>query len=147
MLSPAMPLIGLVPLFSAWIGAAFGVAAEPQSVSRMVVRDEIVIHVPIGQRPRPRISWVERKGPKCLPAAAIAGAAISGPSSVDFLLRDRRRFRAELDHDCGGLDFYGGFYVEPEDGAVCARRELIRSQAGSSCRIERFRRLVPKVKR
>ena len=146
MLSPTMPFIGLVPLLSAWMGAAFGAAAEPQAaVTRMVVRDEVVIHVPIGQRPR--LEWVERKGPKCLPASTIAGAAISGPSSVDFLLRDRRRVRAELDHDCVGLDFYGGFYVEPEAGAVCARREAIRSQAGSTCRIERFRRLVPRVKR
>ena len=27
MLSPTMPFIGLVPLLSAWIGAAFGAAA------------------------------------------------------------------------------------------------------------------------
>ena len=106
----------------------------------------LVIHIPIGRRP-PLVEWVERKGPKCLPASMIAGAAMPGPTSIDFVLRDRRRFRAELDGDCAGLDFYGGFYVEPEDGAVCAKREEIRSQAGSTCRIERFRSLVPTLKR
>lgn len=147
MLLPIMPLSGLVPLLSAWIAASFGAAAEPQPVvRRMVVRDELVIHVPIARRPLPRIEWIERKGPKCLDASTIRGAAMSGPSSIDFVLRGRRRVRAELDKDCAGLDFYGGFYVEPEDDAVCARRDEIRLRAGSSCRIERFRRLVPRVK-
>ena len=147
MLAPIMPLIGLVPLLSVWIGAAVG-AGDPQAgVRRMMVRDELIIHVPIRQRPPPLIEWIERKGPKCVPASRIAGAAMSGPSSIDFILRDRQRVRAKLDSDCAGLDFYGSFYVEPEDGEVCARREEIRSRAGSSCRIERFRRLVPKVKR
>ena len=148
MLFPTMPLAGLVPILSVWIGVAVGAAAEPQPVvKRMIVRDELVIHVPIGQRSPPLLEWVERKGPKCLPASMIAGASMSGPSSIDFVLRNRRRVRAKLDSDCAGLDFYGGFYVEPEDGAVCARREEIRLRSGSSCRIERFRRLVPRVKR
>lgn len=147
MLLPTMSLLGFAPFLSAWI-AAFGVTSEAQPVvSRMVIRDELVIHVPIRQRPRAMIEWVERKGPKCLPASMIAGAALAGPSSIDFMLRNRRRVRAELDSDCAGLDFYGGFYVEPEDGAVCARREEIRTQAGSSCRIDRFRSLVPTLKR
>ena len=148
MLFPTMPLAGLVPILSVWIGVVVGAAAEPQPVvKRMIVRDELVIHVPIRQRPPTLIEWVERKGPKCLPASMIAGAAMSGPSSIDFVLRNRRRVRAELDSDCAGLDFYGGFYVEPKDGAVCARREEIRTQAGSTCRIERFRSLVPTLKR
>ena len=147
MLAPAMPILGLVPILSAWIGVAFGATADPQPVvRRMIVRDELIIHVPIARR-RPPIEWVERKGPKCLPAATIAGASMSGPASIDFVLRNRKRVRAELDSDCAGLDFYGGFYVEPEDEAVCARREELRSRAGSSCRIERFRRLIPRVKR
>lgn len=148
MLLPIMPLAGLVPLLSVWIVAAFGAATEPQPVvKRMMVRDELVIHVPIGQRSPPLIEWIERKGPKCLSASMIAGAAMSGPSSIDFVLRNRHRIRAKLDSDCAGLDFYGGFYVEPEDNQVCARREEIRLQSGSSCRIDRFRRLVPRVKR
>ncbi len=147
MLSPTMSLIGLVPFLSAWI-AAFGAGGPQPAVSRMVIRDELIIHVPIRQRPvPPRLEWTERKGPKCLPVSMLAGAAMSGRSSIDFVLRNRRRVRAELDSDCAGLDFYDGFYVEPEDGALCARRDQIRVRAGSTCRIERFRRLVPTVKR
>ena len=70
---------------------------------------------------------------------------LSGRSSVDFVLRDRRRVRAELDSDCPALDFYGGFYVQPDDDRICARRDVIRSRMGGICRIERFRRLVPKL--
>ena len=140
-------LTALVISLSAWFGAAFDGAPEPRPiVSQMVVRDEIILHVPIAQRRMPAFEWVERKGPKCLPAAMIAGAAMATPSSIDFVLRDRRRVRARLDNDCAGLDFYGGFYVEPQDGAVCAKREEIRSRAGSTCRIERFRRLERKYK-
>jgi hypothetical protein len=111
------------------------------------VRDELILHVPIAPRRLPRIEWVEHKGPKCLAAATIAGAAMASQSSIDFVLRDRRRVRAELDSDCAGLDYYDGFYLEPRDGAVCARREEIRSRAGSTCRIERFRSLEPRYKR
>lgn len=142
------PLVALIVSLSAWVGATAEAPDGPrQIVQRMVVQDEIVIHVPIAQRRRPGIEWVERKGPKCLSAAMIAGAAMASQSSIDFVMRDRRRVRATLDRDCAGLDFYGGFYVEPRDGAVCARREEIRSRAGSTCRIERFRGLEARYKR
>lgn len=124
---------------------AIGPDPEPM-VRRLVVRDEMIIHVPIRRGLLPRIRWVERKGPKCLPAEGIAGAAMAGPSAIDFVLSDRRRVRAELASDCMGLDFYGGFYIEPRADAICAKREEIRSRAGGSCLIERFRRLDPKSK-
>ena len=72
---------------------------------------------------------------------------MAGPSAIDFMLSDRRRVRAELDSDCMGLDFYGGFYVEPVEDSICAKREEIRLRAGGSCRIERFRRLEAKPAR
>ena len=141
-------LTALIVSLSAWLDAtADALPDPPQVVQRMIVRDEIVIHVPIAQRRLPLFDWVEHKGPKCLSAAMIAGAARASQSTIDFLLHDRRRVRAQLDSDCAGLDFYGGFYVEPQDGAVCAKREEIRSRAGSACRIERFRTLEAKYKR
>jgi len=141
-------LTALVVSLSAWLGATFDAGPEQrQIVQRMVIRDEIILHVPIAQRRLPPFEWVERKGPKCLSAAMIAGAAMATPSTIDFVLRDRRRVRAKLDDDCAGLDFYGSFYIEPRDGAVCARREEIRSRAGSACRIERFRGLERRYKR
>lgn len=141
-------LTALIVSLSAWLGATSDAPPDPSRVvQRMIVRDEIIIHVPIAQRRLPRLEWVEHKGPKCLSAAMIAGAAMASQSTIDFVLRDRRRVRAELDSDCAGLDFYGGFYVEPQDGSVCAKREEIRSRAGSTCRIERFRSLESRFKR
>jgi hypothetical protein len=113
----------------------------------MTVRDEIILNVPIAQRRRPGLVWVDRKGPKCVSSKMIAGAAMARPASIDLVMRDRSRVRAEFDSNCAGLDFYGSFYIEPQDGLVCAKREEIRSRAGSTCRIERFRRLEAKYKR
>ncbi len=145
MLPPS--LIALILSMSAWLGMAPDARDPRRVVQQMIVRDEMIIHVPIAQRRLPALEWVERKGPKCLSAAMIAGAAMAGQSSIDFVLRDRSRVRAQFDSDCTGLDFYGGFYVEPQDGAVCAKREEIRSRAGSTCRIERFKSLQAKYKR
>ena len=138
----------LIVSLSAWLGVTFDAQPDPrQVVQRMIVRDEIIIHVPMAPRRMPKFEWLEHKGPKCVPAAMIAGAAMASQSSIDFVLRDRRRVRAELDSDCAGLDYYDGFYLEPQDGSVCAKREEIRSRAGSTCRIERFRSLEPRFKR
>ncbi|HMJ93808.1 MAG TPA: hypothetical protein VK472_06890, partial [Allosphingosinicella sp.] len=87
------------------------------------------------------------KGPECIPARAIMGAALLSENSVDLILRDRRRFRAKLDNNCPELDYYFGFYINPTiDGLVCADRDIIRSRVGGQCGIERFRALqaIPK---
>ncbi len=148
MFSPITPFIGLVASLSAWIGPAVGSAVQPDRVvQRLVVREEVVMYVPIRRRPPRIFEWTERKGPKCVPASRIAGALMAGSSAIDFVLTDRSRMRAEFNSSCRGLDFYGSFYVEPQDGEVCAGREEIRSRVGGSCRIDRFRRLVPKLKR
>jgi hypothetical protein len=126
-------------------------AAQPamigQSVTRLVVQDEIILRIPVQPRPiLPRIEWVEKKGPKCVAAAKIGHALMSGDKGVDFILADRRRVRAELDEDCPALDFYGGFYLQTQDEQVCAGRDAIHSRMGGSCTIERFRSLVAKVR-
>lgn len=146
-----MPLpLSLAALFAtiaAWLGLAVGSADEgPATVRRMIIRDELVIHVPLRGHPARSIEWIEHKGPKCLASGDVAGATMAGGSAIDFVLRDRRRVRAELDSDCAGLDFYGGFYVEPEDEAICAKRDEIRSRLGGRCSIERFRSLEPKLR-
>lgn len=131
--------------------ALLGLTADPprndQVVRRMVVRDEIIFRIPVRPRPSPAIEWKERKGPKCLDADRIAGAMLSGPSTIDFLMRDRQRIRAEMDSECPALDYYGRLYLIPDDDRICAKREFVRSRVGGSCRIERFRKLVPQVKR
>ena len=118
-----------------------------QSVTRLIVQDEIILRVPVQPRPLlPQFEWVEKKGPKCVPVADIQRALLSGPEQVDFVLADRGRIRAQFDEDCPALDFYGGFYLQLQDDRLCARRDAIHSRIGTSCTIERFRQLVPKFR-
>jgi hypothetical protein len=138
-------------IFFTLVPVLFGMAvAQPgsiQSVTRLVVQDDVIFRIPVLPRPvQPQIEWVEHKGPKCIPAAAIRRALLSSPEQVDFLLSDRSRIRAEFDEDCPALDFYGGFYLQPEDWRLCAGRDAVHSRIGGSCTIERFRQLVPKLK-
>lgn len=144
-----MILTGLAGLLGSLLAGSAIPAAPAEGVRVMTVEERLIIRVPVAPRPRPRlkIRWEEEKGPNCLPARDVAGAFLSGPGTIDFLLRSRQLVRARLDNDCQGLDFYGGFYVQPEDKRICARRDTIRSRVGGICRIERFRSLVPKVER
>ena len=116
-------------------------------VRMMTVERQMILRVPVRPYPRMNFRWEEEKGPKCLPVGALAGAMMSGPGSIDIVLRNRQRMRARLDNDCEGLDFDGGFYLQTEDGQFCAKRDSIRSRMGATCRIEKFRMLVPKVER
>lgn len=136
-------ILTLLPMLFGFGGMA-APSDEPR-VRSLVGQDQTIMRIPV--RPPPRqIEWVELNGPKCIAAGAIRGAFVSGSDSVDFVTVRRRRFRAELSQDCPALDFYDGLYLIPEDHRVCAERDSIRSRIGGSCRIERFRQLVPKAK-
>ena len=126
-------------------GEAEGPSAPPVRV--MTVERQMILRVPVRPFPRMKLRWEEERGPKCIPVGAIAGAMLSGPDSIDMVLRNRQRVRAKLDRDCEGLDFYGSLYLQSDDGQFCARRDSIRSRMGGTCRIEKFRMLVPKVER
>ena len=142
-----MTLFAFLGLFPALFGMAAQAPTEQQQVvRRVVIQNQVIFRIPIRRRLSRPIEWVERKGPKCLPASLIAGAVLSGPSSIDFVMRNRQRVRAVMDSDCPALDFYGRFYLQPDDEYICAKREVIRSRVGGSCRIERFRLLVPQLK-
>lgn len=136
-------------IFLSLLPAMFGFATAEQSdeVRTLVAEREVIMRVPVRARPVEPFAWEEKKGPKCLEAGNIRGAALSGRETVDFLLFDRTRFRAELAEDCPALDFYNGFYLTPQDGKICAKRDGVRSRIGRSCQIERFRRLVPRIPR
>jgi hypothetical protein len=126
-------------------------AAQPsgvgQTVTRLIIQDEVILRVPVQPRPlMPEIEWVEKKGPKCLPAAAIQRALLSGSDQVDFILANRARIRAKFDEGCPALDFYGGFYLQPEDEQLCSGRDAVHSRIGGSCMIERFKQLVPRIR-
>ena len=119
-------------------------AAQGGSV---VVRQQIIIQVPAGiRRVAPAgqtlIRWQEGRGPRCVPAGRIVGAARMGQESVDFIFRDNSRIRARLEGRCPALDFYRSFYVNAtEDGQICADRDAIHSRSGGACQIDQFRTL------
>jgi hypothetical protein len=136
--------LNLLPLLLGMVVTQPG--AVEQSVTRLVVQDEVILRVPIQPRPMPpRFQWVERKGPKCIPAGAVRRALLSGPDQVDFILANRARIRAEFDESCPALDFYAGLYLLPDDERLCAGRDAIHSRMGGSCMIERFKQLIPQL--
>ena len=137
--------LGFIPIVIGLLAAQPG--GVQQSVTRLVVQDEVILRVPVQPRlNNPRFEWTEQKGPKCIAAANVRRAILSGPEQVDFVLASRRRVRAEFDGDCPALDFYGGFYLQPQDWRLCAGRDAVHSRIGGSCTIERFKLLVPKLR-
>jgi hypothetical protein len=129
------------------LGAAPPPPAAVSRYSQVIVREQIIVRVPVGMTINTpvQIRWKEGKGPKCIPQKLIAAAAVVAPASVDFVLRDNRRIRARLDSSCPALDYYRGFYVTPNpDGQICADRDTIRSRMGGECGIDKFRSLKPK---
>ena len=133
----------LMPLLATLMFANPGTA----TVSRVLVQEQWILRVPVRPRAVRRVAWEEKKGPRCIPSGEIMGAALFDNENVDFLLKGRRLVRARMDSDCPTLDFYGGFYLQTGDDKVCARRDEIRSRIGGSCRIDRFRSLVPRLER
>jgi hypothetical protein len=135
----------VLPLLLGLFGAQPG--AVGQSVTRLIVQDEVILRVPVQPRPLlPQFEWIEKKGPKCVPVADIQRALLSGSEQVDFVLADRSRIRAQFGEGCPALDFYAGFYLQPQDERLCAGRDAVHSRIGGSCTIERFRTLVPKFR-
>jgi len=99
--------------------------------------------VPAGAGVSPLVRWEEHRGPRCIAARQILGAAHLSQNSVDLVFRDNSRVRARLGGRCPALDFYSGFYVPMSaDGQICADRDSIRSRTGGECQIERFRTLT-----
>lgn len=138
-------ILNFVPILFGIFAAQPGVVG--QTVTRLVIQDEVILRVPVQPHPLlPQIDWQERKGPKCVPTAVIRRALLSSAEQVDFVLAGRGRVRAELEENCPALDFYNGFYLQPEDDRICAGRDSIHSRMGGSCTIERFKQLVPKLR-
>lgn len=139
----SMILLGILGLFPSLLGTLQ--SSDDSVVRRVVIQEQLIIGVPVRPRISRPIEWEEKKGPKCLPTAGIAGAFLSSRKSVDFVMRDRRRVRAKMDGDCPALDYYGRLYLTPDGPMLCAKRDMLHSRVGGSCRIEQFKMLVPKV--
>jgi len=141
-------MYGLWPILLALFAAETG--PVPQTVTRMVVEQTqtVIWRVPVQPRPMmAQIDWIEGPGLKCIPVGNIRRALLSGPEHVDFVFARGGRIRAEFDEDCPALDYYGNFYLQPQDGRLCAGRDAVHSRMGGSCTIGSFRRLVPHLKR
>jgi len=131
---------------------AFGggqAAPRAQGGSVTVRHQQIIIRLP---RLAPRSSsaggasfqWREGRGIRCIPVRSLAGASSMGQNSVDLILRDNSRIRAQLERRCPALDYYRGFYIDTTaDGRICADRDFIRSRAGGQCQIDQFVTLSP----
>jgi hypothetical protein len=127
------------------LGAGDRVSRARVEAAQLTIRERIVIRVPrmpmATAAPKP-IKWKEKKGPKCVAAAGMAGALISARNQVDLVMVGGKRLRVKLDGDCRPLDYYGGFYLRPaSDGMICADRDAIRVRSGASCEIDQFRLL------
>jgi hypothetical protein len=131
----------------------------PQSgsvdLAQVLLRERIIIRIPSAPPPAaapapsavpvPPLRWEEKKGPKCISANQLGGAIVGSTDSIDLVLKGGARLRTQLDGDCAGLGYYGGFYLKPSpDGQVCAGRDSIRTRSGDTCKIKRFRNLVGK---
>lgn len=123
--------------------AQAGVADANLELAQLIIRERLVVRVPAKRLP-PMMKWKEKRGPKCMSAEGLAGAAIVEQDSIDMIARGGQRFRVELASACPGIDFYRGFYLVPSaDRMICAGRDAIHARSGGKCQIRRFRKLVP----
>ena len=125
-------------------------AAPPAEQIRM--EQTVIIRVPSAPKVKPpkssknmQVKYKETSIGKCLAARKIAGAKVSGNSSLDLLTTDGHQVRAYLNKGCEAREFYSGFYIErPKDGLLCVDREILHARSGSQCEIAKFRLLKPR---
>ena len=138
----------LLPLMPLMLGLASSHAGQDlPTAGRLMGERDVIFRVPL--RPRPvgaRIEWAKGDRFKCVNTSAIRGAVLAGTDHIDLLLPHRQRVRASFDGKCPALDFYGEFYLKTEDHRVCAKRDSVHSRMGGSCQIEKFHRLLPKLR-
>jgi hypothetical protein len=142
-----LTLSGLLALLPLLLGLTGSQSDAAPTVGRLIGERDVILRVPVRPpAPAPRLEWDQGDSFKCVKMSAIRGAVLAGPDHIDLLLPQQQRVRASFDGDCPAIDFYGGFYLKTEDHKVCARRDSVHSRMGGSCRIEGFRRLVPKLR-
>ncbi len=96
----------------------------------------------------PPIEWIETKGPEVHPRRrSIRGALLSGPTRSTSCLPTAAAMRAQFDEDCPALDFYGGFYLQPDDDRLCAEPRRDPLADGRKLQDRALQQLVPKLAR
>ena len=143
---PAAAVVLASALGVATLAADPATLPRPLQIAQVTVREQIIIRtMRVRPNPAPKstpVDWKEVRKIRCVQATAISGAAQLGQRSVDLVLRNGNRVRAQLSSSCPALDYYYGFYITPsKDGMICADRDFIRSRVGGHCEIDAFRSL------
>ena len=88
--------------------------------------------------------YEEEKLKGCVAVSNIVGMEPAlAQNRLLLFMRDRRVLSVALERACNARDYYSGFYVERnEDGQLCAKRDLLQSRAGASCKVAQLNRLV-----
>jgi hypothetical protein len=148
----ASALATLLALTTGQPAPSQGDAVQGVEIADLTITQSLIIRIPARKSQRytpagktpPAPAFKEHKGPKCIDAAMIGGAAITTPNSVDFIVKGGKRVRAILEEQCPALDYYSGFYFRaPQDGKLCADRDSIHTRSGGDCQIDKFRALTP----
>ncbi|MBO9714659.1 hypothetical protein [Sphingomonas sp.] len=155
MLNPTIPAAAMLMLLAA-PGAATAPALPAATAVSPDLGQHITIHVPrmtvttttiiatTTTTARSTPAFREKKADNCLKMKKIIGFWVMTNDSIDLLLDDGTRLRAQLGSDCPSLGFYAGFYVKPtQDGKICAKRDVLRSRSGKACAVGGFSKLVP----
>src|SRR6188768_2388446 len=132
-------------------------ARRPQEFGQVRIEQRVVIRISpsspaareqmladLTRQNSSRTSYQEEKLSGCIAISSIAGVQ-PAPAQNRLLLfmRDRRVLSAALERACNARDYYAGFYIErSEDGQLCAKRDLLQSRAGASCKVAQLNRLV-----
>jgi hypothetical protein len=132
-------------------------ARRPQELGQVRIEQRVVIRISpsspaareqmmadLTRRRTSPTSYEEEKLKGCIAISGIVGVE-PAPAQNRLLLfmRDRRILSAALERACDARDYYAGFYIErSEDGQLCARRDLLQSRAGASCKVAQLNRLV-----
>ena len=94
-----------------------------QSVTRLIVQDEVILRDPGPAAPADAADRMDRaQGPEMHPGRRRSGGRFCrAPSRSTSCSPTARGFARKFDEDCPALDFYGGFYLQPQDDQqLCA---------------------------
>lgn len=123
------------------------VRPEVVALAQIEVKRQTIIRIrPATAPPQPvaPVKWHEKSAPSCIRSETMAAAMISGPRTIDLIVRGGTRYRARLEKSCDAVGFYSGFYVDAtRDGRICEDRDAIKSRSGDACMIDKFKTLVP----
>jgi hypothetical protein len=93
------------------------------------------------------IRYDEKKIGKCVVMDRFIAArpGTGSKQNLELVTRDGTLIRAYLGDGCLSREFYAGAYMErPQDGKLCAERDLMHARTGAKCEIDKFRLLVQK---